>query len=336
MRHGPLVSVLILTYNQEHFVDDAIRTVVMQDYEPLEIVVSDDGSTDGTAERISRWVREYPGKIVGLTGQPNVGITRNCNRALRASRGQYVAFGAGDDMFLPGKVSAQVAWFEKDSSRVLCGHDVEVFDSESDNRLYLWSDRYPLRSGIGAADVVAGFAYMSASIMVRRSAIPQYGFDERLPLSSDAKLWVDCLSGGGHYGYVRGVLGRYRRHAGNVTNVEDRHKSEALFADMLAFYRMVAEEYPNLQAACTHRRAHVCWGIAGWYLRRGEKQNAAPYLREALVHATSSTFIADRLIALTPGGRILHALMETRRAARAATVALRARYHRLRSSLEFR
>jgi glycosyltransferase involved in cell wall biosynthesis len=58
MRHGPLVSVLILTYNQEHFVDDAIRTVVMQDYEPLEIVVSDDGSTDGTAERISRWVRE--------------------------------------------------------------------------------------------------------------------------------------------------------------------------------------------------------------------------------------------------------------------------------------
>ena len=197
MTRGPLVSVLIVTFNQLSFVDEAIRSAISQDYEPLEVVVSDDGSTDGTVEKIAGWVEAHPGKIIGLTGQPNVGITGNCNRALHASSGQYVAFGAGDDLFLPGKLSAQVAWLEEDSSRVLCGHDVEVFESTSNARLYLWSDRYPLRTGTGPADLVSRAPYASASIMVRRSAIPSYGFDERLPLSSDAKMWVDCLSGGG-------------------------------------------------------------------------------------------------------------------------------------------
>ena len=199
MTRAPLVSVVIPTYNQFDLVDDAIRSAVTQDYEALEIVVSDDGSTDGTIEKIRRWAQEYPGRVIGLIDQPHLGITGNCNRGLHASHGEYVAFGAGDDMFLPGKLSAQVAWFEEDPGRTLCGHDVEVFESESNKRLYLWSDRHPLRAGTGAAGVLAGAAYVSSSVMIRRSSIPPYGFDARFPVSSDTKLWVDCLSGGGRY-----------------------------------------------------------------------------------------------------------------------------------------
>jgi glycosyltransferase involved in cell wall biosynthesis len=328
---NPLVSVLIVTYNQRSFVDEAIRSAITQDHEPLEIVVSDDGSTDGTVEKIAQWAQAYPGKIIALIGQPNVGITGNCNRALHASTGQYVAFGAGDDLFLPGKLSAQVAWLEEDSSRVLCGHDVEVFESDSNARLYLWSDRYPLRTGADMADLVLRAPYASASIMVRRSAIPSYGFDERLPLSSDAKMWVDCLRGGGRYGYVRGLYGRYRKHAGSVTNVDDRRKSEALYKDMLSFYAIVAAEYPRLDAVCRRTRAHVCWGFAGWYLRRGEKENAAPYLREALTYFVRSQAIADGLIAVMPGGSTLRALMHIRRTVRSTVVTARGRFRRMTS-----
>jgi glycosyltransferase involved in cell wall biosynthesis len=332
MKRLPLVSIVIPTYNQVHLVDDAIRSAVTQDYERLEIVVSDDGSTDGTPDRIRRWMQEYPGRVIGLVDQPHLGITGNCNRAMSASTGEYVAFGAGDDMFLPGKISAQVAWFEADSNRVLCGHDVEVFESESNRRLYLWSERHRLRTGAGAAGVIAGASCVSSSIMVRRTSIPHYGFDDRFPVSSDTKLWVDCLAAGGQYGYVHGLYGRYRRHAGNLTNVDDRRKSEALFADMLSFYTIVAAEYPSLAAVCARRRAGVCWWIAGWYLRRGEKDSAKPYLRDALTRITRSSSVADRLIALVPGGSALRVLMMLRRNVRGAVVQLRGRYDRLRSS----
>jgi glycosyltransferase involved in cell wall biosynthesis len=332
MTPRPLVSIVIPTYNQAHFVDEAICSAVMQEYEPLEVVVSDDGSTDGTSDRIRRWMQDYPDRVIGLVDQPHLGITGNCNRGMNGSRGEYIAFGAGDDMFLPGKISAQVAWFEHDSRRVLCGHDVEVFESESNRRLYLWSDRHRLRTGAGAAGVIGSASYVSSSIMVRRTSIPPYGFDDRFPVSSDTKLWVDCLASGGRYGYVRGLYGRYRRHAGNLTNVDDRRKGEALFADMLSFYHVVAAEHPSLDAICRRRRAQVCWGIAGWYLRRGEKEHATPYLHEVLTNATRSAVLADGLIALIPRGRVLHALMDLRRTVRAAGVTVRGHYRRVTRS----
>ena len=72
-------------------------------------------------------------------------------------------------------------------------------------------------------------------------------------------------------------------------------------------------------------------GFAGWYLRRGEKENAAPYLREALTHVFRHPLVADGLIALVPGGRVLQGLMSVRRWVRSTLVAARGRYRRLTS-----
>ena len=102
-----------------------------------------------------------------------------------------------------------------------------------------------------------------------------------------------------------------------------------MFADMLSFYTIVAAEHPQLEAVCRRTRARVCWGIAGWYLRRGEKENAIPYLREALTHVSRSRLVADRLIAMMPDGRVLQGLMNIRRKVRSAMVAVRGRCRRL-------
>src|SRR5689334_23285444 len=97
----PLVSVLVVAYNQISFIADTLASAVEHDYENLQVVVADDGSTDGTTDVVLDFARRHPGRVVPLTGGPNLGITRNCNRGLTACKGEYVAFLGGDDLFLP-------------------------------------------------------------------------------------------------------------------------------------------------------------------------------------------------------------------------------------------
>src|SRR5881394_3380337 len=124
----PLVTVMMPAFNQIQYIDDAIRSAVEQDYDNLEILVGDDGSTDGTVDRIREWASRYPKRVFPVLG-PHVGMTGNCNRIFARVRGQYIAGAAGDDMYLPGKVKAQVEWLEADERRVMCGHAVENVDA---------------------------------------------------------------------------------------------------------------------------------------------------------------------------------------------------------------
>jgi len=218
--NSPLVSVHIVCYQQRDLIAETLESVLAQAYAPLQIIVADDGSQDGTAELVEDYARRYADRIIAVTGGPNLGISGNSNRCLRRCTGKYVAFLAGDDLMLPGKISAQVAWLEADAERVLCAHDVEHFDSATGRTLRLHSSITRPRTGAGTGEFLGrGYFSATSSIMVRASALPSYGFDERIRVHSDWKLAADCLVGGGKFGYVPGVLGRYRRHDRNATSV---------------------------------------------------------------------------------------------------------------------
>lgn len=100
----PLVSVHVITFNQAHLIHETLQSILAQDYANIEIIVADDGSTDGTANIISEYANQYPSKIIPLVAGPNLGITGNSNRGLQACKGKYIAFIGGDDLFLPSKI----------------------------------------------------------------------------------------------------------------------------------------------------------------------------------------------------------------------------------------
>jgi hypothetical protein len=139
-----------------------------------------------------------------------------------------------------------VEWLEKDRRRVLCHHDVDVFDSSTGRTLYLYSDRHPLRSG-SVMDLVRYPNFCAAmAVMVRAESMPAHGFDSRLPRSSDWLFFMETLLGNGAdaegAGVVPGTYSRYRRHDGNVTN------STAVdgFEESVAALDILAERAPAL------------------------------------------------------------------------------------------
>lgn len=103
MEKKPLISFLLLTYNQENFVCDALDGAFSQTYSPLEIIISDDASNDNTAKVIEEYISDYQGphKVIFHRNEKNIGIAQNVNNAMALAKGEYFLLAAGDDKSLP-------------------------------------------------------------------------------------------------------------------------------------------------------------------------------------------------------------------------------------------
>jgi glycosyltransferase involved in cell wall biosynthesis len=213
----PLVSIAIITYNQKEFLGECINSCLNQDYTNIEIVIADDGSTDGTHEMLEEYSISYPGKFVLKLSQSNQGITINSNAANFACSGKYIAWMGGDDLMLPGKLSKQVSFMEANLDCAICYHDLDVFENSTNKTLYVFSDKSKPMEGGASASVKYGAFNGACSTMVRRSCTPEKGFEESIPLASDWLYWVETLINGGDIKFIPEILGRYRRHNNNAT-----------------------------------------------------------------------------------------------------------------------
>jgi glycosyltransferase involved in cell wall biosynthesis len=265
-----------------------LESAVSQDYPSLEVVVADDGSSDGTYEIVQDYASRFPGRIRALPQSVNRGIDGiidNANRALLECRGEFVAFLEGDDLFCPTKIRQQVEWMTQHAAAVLCGHDVEIFDSGTGEKVGLCSDRRPLRGGVGPRDVIRnGVPFCTASVMVRRSAMPPGGFDSRLRMVLDWKLWIDVLTPNASYGFIPAVLSRYRRHASGVTSQSERagHIHAVSFLDLLVTVAAVEATRPDFMQDCEFARGRLFSAEGIWHLERGNVDAARRCLWRAM------------------------------------------------------
>jgi glycosyltransferase involved in cell wall biosynthesis len=245
MTKRKLVSVCVITYNQEHFINETLDSVLEQDYRPLEIIIADDGSQDHTPQILKQYEINNPNIVKVITGGPNLGITGNSNRALKACNGEYVAFLGGDDIMMPGKISKQVEWIEKDSNRILSAHDVIIIDENGNNEKYLKCGSMLKSTSNNAIEnlIRYGNIIVGSSVMLRKRAIPEYGFDERLPIASDWMLWIDSLRNGGTFGILHKPLTKYREHKKGVT----KEKRKECFIDSMNTIEIVNQNYPHLK-----------------------------------------------------------------------------------------
>lgn len=112
---SPVVSCVIIFYNAERFIGDAIKSVIAQDYESWELLIVDDGSRDGARSIVDAYARDYPQRIRVLEheGGANRGKSASRNLGFRHARGRYIAMLDADDFWLSEKLSQQVALLDR-------------------------------------------------------------------------------------------------------------------------------------------------------------------------------------------------------------------------------
>ena len=123
--NSPLMSVVIAAYNAEPFLQEAIESVRRQSYDPLEIIIVDDGSTDGTA----RIATAYDSIVYAY--QPNSGVAAALNKGIGLSRGSFLAFLDADDMWTDNKLALQFSAFVLDPTLDAVFGNVEQFKTHA-------------------------------------------------------------------------------------------------------------------------------------------------------------------------------------------------------------
>lgn len=115
----PLISVCVVTYNQQHYIRDCLMSVVIQEVDSdVEILIGDDGSTDATCDVIEGVIREFPQKVRLFRHEKNLGPTGNYQFLIEKARGDFIAHLDGDDYWLPGKLQGQMDFLKEHSQCV--------------------------------------------------------------------------------------------------------------------------------------------------------------------------------------------------------------------------
>ncbi|MDA9320148.1 glycosyltransferase, partial [bacterium] len=238
------VDLLIITYNQEKYIGEAIESAVNQTYDNVKVVVADDCSTDNTRKVIDTYYFKYPDKVIRVYNESNLGITGNSNAGLLACNGEYFVIMGGDDVLYPTKIQQQLDVMLRNGNCALCYHDMLVYYGEDDPKNHLYSDVNKPRLGNSAVSMRYGTFNCASSTMVRSDCIPEYGFDRRLEIASDFLFWIDVLEKKkGESLYIPNVLGKYRKHDDNITSTSSFRSLE----DHLLTAMVTLSKYPHLR-----------------------------------------------------------------------------------------
>lgn len=253
----PIVSVLIDTYNQEHFIEQAIVSVVEQGLSPseLEIVVVDDGSTDGTASLVGKFAPR-----VRYIHKKNGGQVSAFNTAIPETHAPVVAFLDADDWWATGKLRTVLDAFEKNPGIAAVGHGYfEVRDNASRTQPVVPERTYRLNlvNAESARVARSGCTFLSTSkLAIRRRVLDQIGPVSERFVFFDIVLMSLALALGGAI-VLDQTLGFYRLHRGNLyesrsTNpVDVRRKYEIVRAnfEFLPSYLSAAGVLPDAVSA---------------------------------------------------------------------------------------
>jgi glycosyltransferase involved in cell wall biosynthesis len=267
---GGLVSIVTPSYNQAAFLEETICSVLEQDYEPIEYIVVDGGSTDGSVDII----RRYEDRLASWTSEPDRGQAHALNNGFACSTGTYLGFLNSDDTLLPGAVSRLVGELERDPGLALAYGDA------------VWLDDASRRIGYQAArewDVGAMARSGSAHVLQPASLWRRDAWERAGPLDESFHYVFDTvfflrMATFGRGRHLAGPLAGYRIHPASKTFSEPLPKIEE--------YLRLADEVFATEPLRRCRRA----GRASYYRRAawslwnlGELSRARRVLLRSLV-----------------------------------------------------
>ncbi|MBK8442833.1 MAG: glycosyltransferase family 2 protein [Sphingobacteriales bacterium] len=220
-----LVSVVLTSYNHLPLLQRAFASLLAQTYSPLEIIIVDDGSTDGSCEWIAATAEQYPQQVRYFFQPQNVGIPRNKNTGFKMAKGEWITYLDGDDWYYPEKISSEIAALRQHPDCEVVYSNFE-FRNEITNTTRRWlSDTDTPKTGLLLKEIITRdfphntifrFELMHRSVLERINYYDEriaafHDWDSRIRYAAFARIAYAPYIGSSYEHNTQGISKRLKR-----------------------------------------------------------------------------------------------------------------------------
>ena len=185
MDNSPTISVLMPVFNSEQFASEAIESITNQTFKDFEFLILDDASTDKSFEIIKEFEKK-DSRIKVSQNEKNLGVVASRNKLLNLSKGKYIAWLDSDDIAIENRLEKQINFLENHPEIGMVGSNATIID-ENNNKIGKWLfETEPQKLKI---ELFFHSPFLSSSVMIRKSCLPQNFYDSRFPVSEDFGLY---------------------------------------------------------------------------------------------------------------------------------------------------
>ncbi|MEO7426458.1 MAG: glycosyltransferase [Fibrobacteria bacterium] len=277
----PRISVVIPAFNAEKFLPETLESVLGQTFRDLEIIVVDDGSTDGTLETARGYSLRYPDRI-RCVHQENRGVAAARNHGARESRGDILAFLDADDTWLPEKLAEQMAFWEANPTCGLVYADAYAMSEDGRLGRTMMQLKHPRSGSIFPFLLGENFVSIPTALVKKEFYLKAGGFieDRALMGTEDHHFWLKvALHCPG--GFLAKPLACYRFRQGSLSSPKLK-----MWEKDLQVLERIALEFPAATAPYRKdfraARAHMRYGMAFFCYRENRFAEARAHYRKAL------------------------------------------------------
>ena len=242
---GPLISVVIPTYNRADLIPKAIQSVLDQNYQNWELIIVDNYSDDGTKEVID----SFKDSRISMLLHPRTGsVAASRNMGVLHSKGEWIAFLDSDDWWFPAKLSSVCEVIH--SNPDLIYHDLQIVSGPNDEKSYRKTKSRKLKNPIFLDLLLNGNDIALSSVIVRKSILIKVnGMNESPPFFAieDYDTWLRIAKITNLFEHIPKTLGAYRLHDGNIGKINNfQYLSNALKGYLDALDRKQLRRYQSL------------------------------------------------------------------------------------------
>lgn len=251
----PLVSVIVITYNSAEFVIETLDSIKAQSYRNIELIVSDDCSKDNTVQICEEWMennRHHFSRTEIVSVTKNLGIPANCNRGIKAAKGEWIKVIAGDDLLLNDCIRDFFEFSKTKENLEVCVSDLyEFIDGEPKNLKLIKPDIYSASTDVHKQfrKLLQSFFGNAPTFFIKRKIFEDLSFDENIKYMEDYPLAINLNKKGIfiHYLSKPTVLYRIRNNSasneGNTKLFSDFYKKIEDFNKIYRYPDMTKTEY---------------------------------------------------------------------------------------------
>lgn len=290
--HAPLISICIPAYNAERFLPAALESVRAQSFSNWELIVTEDGSRDGTEAIVADFAKKVPQSVKYQRHEQNRGLPATRNTGIAAARGEWIALLDADDVWTTAHLETAVDLMPRTTAELIHSGSV-LFDSDTGREIEVRAPSPKVVADFPSSLFNGHYVIQPSSVILRRGLWEDVGgFDPTFRYVEDREMWLRCARTGAHFLYTGLNTCLYRKHPSALS----RHGVDMALASARVFEKNL--DWEAVPRDVRRRHAADAWLAAGRIVLKKDPGSARGFFERSLRHrAFPSTAIGYWLAA---------------------------------------